>query len=85
MRMVIEHACRGDMNLEVMEKWFDSDAWEAIILDGDKGDTDSLELMEEVCTHLGSLTWHLQNNTSDDRIIYELSYFKRLCEDFEVA
>lgn len=83
--MVIEHAYLGSMNLEVMEKWFDSDVWEDIIHDGDRGCPDSIELMEEISQHLGSLTWHLQNQSSEDRIIYELRYFSQLCDDFEVA
>jgi len=70
---------------EVINRWFGSECWAEIVSDAEGGCIDSIDLMEEVSDQLCSLTWHLKNTSSDDRIIYELRYFSQLCDDFEVA
>lgn len=70
--------------LEVMERWFSSDAWKHILKDADKGDRDSVELMEHVNDHLTNLIWHMNNNSNPVRVAYELGFFVTLCDDYEV-
>jgi hypothetical protein len=69
---------------EILEIWFSSDAWTGICNDGKSDDPDSMELMEDVNDALQSIIWHVQNNSGGDRIQYELGYFVRLCQDFDV-
>lgn len=68
----------------VLDTWFNSDEWASVCETGETGDTDSLELMERVSEQLASLTFHLQNESGDERVNYEIKYFKQLCKDFDV-
>lgn len=70
---------------QILDRWFASDAWEEISADAFEGDKDSIELMEEVNEQLGSLIFHLENQTGPERLAYELEYFVKLCDDFGVA
>lgn len=70
---------------ETLDRWFNSKCWNEVVSDADKGCPDSVELMEEVSSQLCSLTWHLKNNSDQDRVDYELNFFSQLCDDFEVA
>ena len=70
---------------EILDRWFESEAWEQIQSDGRSGCKDSLELMEQVNDQLGSLIFHLSNESNAEKILYELNYFHNLCEDFGVA
>lgn len=75
----------SDIDEDAMDKWFSSDAWAQIVIDANSGCVDSLELMEEVNSQLNSLIFHLKNNPESNRIQYEMKYFARLCDDFDVA
>lgn len=75
----------SDIDEDAMDKWFSSDAWAQIVIDANGGCVDSLELMEEVNSQLNSLIFHLKNNPESNRIQYEMRYFARLCDDFDVA
>lgn len=70
--------------MEVIDKWFSSNVWCKVCEDADTGDEDSIELMERVNDQLQSLVFHLNNNSGDDRIRYEVQPFVQLCEDFDV-
>lgn len=70
---------------EVLDRWFSSDVWQQITSDTQDGCEDSLELLELVYDQLGSLIFHLTNESSDKRVEYELSFFIKLCDDFGVA
>ena len=69
----------------LLERWFASDAWMGISESASDGDEDSLQLMEEVSEQLANLIFHLQNQSGDARVQYELAYFQTLCDDFGVA
>lgn len=69
----------------LLNRWFGSPAWSGICDNAESGDTDSLQLMEEVSDQLVSLIFHLNNGSDEPRIQYELNYFSTLCEDFGVA
>lgn len=74
-----------DQPEQAMDVWFASDAWADIVVDADRGCEDSLELMEEVNGQLNSLIFHLKNNPDSIRIMYEMKYFAKLCDEFDVA
>ncbi len=70
--------------LDIIDKWFSSDEWKGICKDANDGDEDSQELMEHVNELLGSLCFHLNNQSGPDRIRYEMRPFVDLCEDFDI-
>lgn len=82
--MVTSSVCLDSMECG-FQRWFASECWEQITKDADAGCIDSIDLMEEISDHLGSLTWHLNNQSEQARIDYEIAYFTQLCDDFEVA
>lgn len=69
---------------ELIDRWFSSPQWKQILSDADEGDEDSLQLMEQVNNQLTSMLFHMRNDSGDTRVMYEFSYFTRLCEDFDV-
>lgn len=66
---------------DVLRKWFSSDVWENIC---ETDDESCVELMERVSDHLGSLIFHVQNKSGEERIQYELRFFTDLCQQFDV-
>lgn len=72
----------NDDNREYVTRWFESESWQSILEAGERGDDDSMELMELVNDQLGSLIFHIKNDSGEGRINYELKFFKQLCEDF---
>ena len=64
-----------------LDRWFESDAWKQITQDADDGDEDSKELMQQVSDQMGNLLFHLHNESCDEKILYELSYFDKLGDD----
>lgn len=69
---------------DIIDKWFDSDIWNSIVTEASKDCPDSLELMQTVSDDLTNLIFHMQNNSGDDRVQYELKKFQKLIKDFEV-
>lgn len=68
----------------VIDKWFNSDAWNVIVQDAEGDDQDSIDLMEEVSDNLNSLIFHLNNSSGVTRIEYEINKFRQLLFDFDV-
>lgn len=68
-----------------ISRWFNSDQWSMVLQHADQGCDDSVALMEQVNDHLGSLIFHLQNESGEIRVKYEIDYFSKLCDDFGVA
>ena len=71
--------------VQLIERWFNSSAWKEVCFDADDGCRDSFRLMEEVNSHLESLLFHLNNKSGGERLGYEMDYFEKLCDDFDVA
>jgi hypothetical protein len=69
---------------ELLDKWFQSDVWKQITQSAENGDSDSLELMEQVNEQLGNLIFHLKNQSPTNKIVTELLFFEQLCNDFEI-
>lgn len=72
----------GD-DIEVLDEWFNSSAWKSICEHADRGDRDSLDLMEDINSLLGSLVFHLQNDARGQRVDYEINQFRKIIEDFK--
>lgn len=68
----------------IIDRWFGSDAWATICTDASDDCQDSVELMEEISENLNSLIFHLNNDSGDRRVAYELRKFQQLIADFEV-
>lgn len=73
----------GEDNRKYVERWFESESWQSVLDAGERGDHDSVELMEHVNDQLASLIFHIKNDSGESRINYETIFFKQLCEDFQ--
>jgi len=69
---------------EIVDRWFGSDVWKNICNHADQGDADSIEMMEHICLQLSSLIFHASNRSAHSRIEYELDYFTKLCDEFDI-
>ena len=72
-----------DDPITTIDKWLNSDTWNQIVEDADHGDQDSLDLMTQVNDMLGSLTFHISNDSGMDRIGYEFKQVFDLIRQFE--
>ena len=71
---------------DILDRWFESEAWKNICTNANAfDDKDSIVLMEEVNDQLGSVIFHLKNDSGGDRLFYELKYFEELCKEFNVS
>ena len=68
--------------LEGMDRWFTSLAWNSICKDAAGGDDDSMRVMESVRSHLSNLIFHMDNDSSRSRIDYEIKLFDDLIKDY---
>ena len=68
---------------ELLDKWFSTQSWMMIQDEAEAGDEDSMKLVDEINEHLLSLIFHLENNSGQERVQYELNYFVELYKAFE--
>ena len=68
---------------EILDKWFSTQSWMMIQDEAETGDEDSMKLVDEINEHLLSLIFHLENNSGQERVQYELNYFVELYKAFE--
>lgn len=73
-----------DDGFDIIDRWFDSVAWNNILIEAEQDDPDSLELMQTVSDDLANLIFHMQNKSGNDRVAYELKKFQKLITEFEV-
>jgi len=73
----------SDNSLKSLDGWFNSDYWKHICDLGDQGCEASLDLMQRVSDMLNSLIFHIQNESGEDRVRYEVKQFEQLLEQFE--
>ena len=66
--------------IQVVNDWFNGPQWKKICKMADAGSRDCLQLMEHVNLMLGSLIFHLQNESNPTRIEYEFRQFRQLTE-----
>lgn len=72
-----------DADLTAVNNWFESDAWNNICMHGEKGDADSLQVMEQVHTMLSSLIFHMKQDNNHTRVQYEIDQFNRLTQEYK--
>ena len=65
-----------DQAMQIVERFTDSELYANICNDAAAGCTDSVEALEHLALHLGSLCFHLEHNSGGDRIQYELEYLR---------
>jgi hypothetical protein len=68
--------------LAALDRWFNSEEWAGIVASADADCKDSLEVMEHVSDHLGSLTWHMQNDSPKSRVDYEIKMLENYIKQF---
>lgn len=57
---------------DMIDVFVNSDIYKQICVDADEGDQDSLDMLQYLANMLGSLCFHLSNESGDDRIRYEM-------------
>ena len=73
----------GGEEIKILDEWFQGDVWKNVVVWAERGDHDSLELMESVNILLGSLVFHLQNESPESRINYEIDQFRQLIDTYK--
>ena len=69
---------------DIINIWFESDAWDTICKDADKGCEDSQEFMEVVLEYLNNLIFHMNNESGEKRVRLEIEKFQELLHDFDI-
>ena len=70
---------------DLLDLWFESDAWATIQHNASEYNCpDSTELMEQINDQLGSIIFHLKNESGADRMYYELLFFQNLINEFDI-
>ena len=72
--------------LGVLDRFITSRLYGEICNSADRGDEDSLAVMQEIADRLGSLILHINNKTGPARVSYEISEINRYVDswgDFE--
>lgn len=73
----------GRDEMKMLDDWFDSEHWANVCALADQGNDSCSELMQRVCDMLGSLIFHLENESGQQRVSYELDQFRKLLSQFE--
>jgi len=73
----------NDADLSVIERWMQSDSWNNICEHAENGDTDSIQMMEQVHLMLSSVIFHMKQDDNHTKVCYELGLFQQLFNDFE--
>lgn len=73
----------GREEMKMLDDWFNSPHWSNVCELADQGNDNCVEFMEHVSNMLGSLIFHLENDSGQARVSYELKQFKKLLVQFE--
>ena len=74
-----------DLNpIDILDSWFESDAYKILCEDADTGKTSSTDLLNQINDQLFCLIFHLENESPDYKIQNEIQFFKDLCDRFDV-
>lgn len=69
-------------DVEFLDQFIESDVYKTICKDADRGDADSVELIDEIALHLDSIMWHIERGTEKARVDYDLHSFRNFVADF---
>jgi len=72
----------GNDEMKMLDDWFDSEHWDSVCKLADQGHDSCIQMMQGVSDMLGSLIFHLENESGADRVSYELNQFKKLLQQF---
>lgn len=70
---------------QLLDRWFNSEQWHAVMSQANEGCEESIHLMELINGQLQSIIFHVKNKSPVERLQYDLAFFMELCDDFEVA
>jgi hypothetical protein len=69
--------------MKIIDEFTKSDVYHDICKHAEDGDIDSNEVLEELSTHMGSICFHLQNESGEARIRYELAGLKEFADKWK--
>ena len=70
--------------LDILDAWFESDAYKLLCEDAETGKTASTDLLDQINDQLFCLIFHLENNSPEYKIVNEIEFFKDLLDRFEI-
>ena len=80
--MYYDNEPNDNPDVEFLDQFISSDIYKTICHDADNGDMDSVELIDEIALHLDSIMWHIEHDTNQDRVDYDLRSFRNFVADF---
>jgi len=72
----------NENHLEFLDKWVSTDTFSKICEEADGGDEDSIELISELNERISSLMFHIENESGEQRVAYELVELKKFIAPF---
>ena len=75
-----------DETFAQFDRFIKSKLYRKICDDADAGDKDSLEVMEQIADMLSNVCWHLDNESDNGRVDYEINTMNKYVDswgDFE--
>lgn len=81
-----DDSCNDDSNnkdIEFLDRFIESEIYKQICIDADmRNDPDSIVFLDSVIIHLDSIMFHINNDSTKDRVDYELLKFRELIKYF---
>lgn len=72
----------NENHLSFLDDWMETDVFTKICEDADSGDEDSVELVSELLFRVDSLMFHVENESGEKRVAYELAELKKFIAPF---
>ena len=63
---------QADNDFAEFDRFVNSKLYRTICDDADRGDEDSIQVMQQIADVLGNVVWHLEHNSPRSRIEYEI-------------
>jgi len=73
----------NNKDIEFLDRFIESEIYKQICLDADmRKDPDSIVFLDSIIIHLDSIMFHINRDSTKDRVDYELLKFRELVKDF---
>jgi|SaaInlStandDraft_2_1057019.scaffolds.fasta_scaffold279229_1 hypothetical protein len=66
----------------ILDEWFRSDIYKTVVNQAVLGDSDSMELLDQVDSHLDAATFHINNGSDRKRVDYEVEQMANIIRPF---
>ena len=66
----------------ILDEWFQSDIYKTVVNQAVLGDSDSMDLLDQIDSHLNSATFHINNGSDRKRVDYEVEKMANIIRTF---